>query len=135
MIQKIKAEIERRKNNPHITFHARNELIELLSFIESLEEEEPHHTKSNELFDKCVANCDPATMKEVSDNVDKMLEQKPADWSEEDGKKVPMWRYANENLRGSFLIWGSHGITIESKIYFGDKYIPCDELYNLPEED
>ena len=31
---------------------------------------EPHYTKRNELFDKCVNNCDPATMKEVSDKVD-----------------------------------------------------------------
>ena len=36
--------------------------------------------KTNELFDKCVANCDPATMKEVSDEVrgrepDKSLEE------------------------------------------------------------
>lgn len=29
--------------------------------------------KSNALFDKCVENCDPAVMKEVSDNVDKIL--------------------------------------------------------------
>lgn len=31
--------------------------------------------KTNELFDKCVENCDPATMKEVSDNVDKVLQK------------------------------------------------------------
>lgn len=34
--------------------------------------------KSNALFDKCVENCDPAVMKEVSDNVDKMLGRQPA---------------------------------------------------------
>ena len=39
MIDKIKAEIERRMKNPYITFHARNELLNLLSFIESLEKD------------------------------------------------------------------------------------------------
>lgn len=34
--------------------------------------------KSNALFDKCVENCDPAVMKEVSDNVDKMLLEEAA---------------------------------------------------------
>lgn len=34
--------------------------------------------KSNALFDKCVENCDPAVMKEVSDNIDKMLGRQPA---------------------------------------------------------
>lgn len=29
--------------------------------------------KRNKLFDKCVADCDPATMKRVSDEVDAML--------------------------------------------------------------
>ena len=33
-------------------------------------QKEPHYTKRNELFDKCVENCDPATMKEVSNKVD-----------------------------------------------------------------
>lgn len=37
--EKLIAEIERRKNNQHITFHARNELIDLLSFIDTLEAE------------------------------------------------------------------------------------------------
>jgi len=42
---------------------------------------EPHYTKRNELFDKCVKNCDPKVMKEVSDKIDEMLqkEQKPAE--------------------------------------------------------
>lgn len=35
--------------------------------------------KSNALFDKCVENCDPAIMKEVSDNVDKMLGKQPVE--------------------------------------------------------
>ena len=42
-------------------------------------QKEPHYTKRNALFDKCVENCDPEVMKEVSDKVDEMLEkeQKP----------------------------------------------------------
>lgn len=33
----------------------------------------------NPLFDECVKNCDPAVMKEVSDNVDKMLGRQPVE--------------------------------------------------------
>ena len=33
--------------------------------------------KRNERFDECLAKCDPKVRKEVSDNIDKMLEQKP----------------------------------------------------------
>ena len=49
-------------------------------------QKEPHYTKRNALFDKCVEDCDPEVMKSVSDEVDEMLEkeQKPAEWSEED---------------------------------------------------
>ena len=39
--------------------------------------EQPVIKKSNALFDKCVENCDPAVMKEVSDNIDKMLGRQP----------------------------------------------------------
>ena len=44
-------------------------------------QKEPHYTKRNALFDKCVENCDPEVMKEVSDKVDEMLakEQKPVE--------------------------------------------------------
>lgn len=50
-----------------------------LAYLER--QKEHHYTKRNDLFDKCVENCDSATMKEVSDNVDAILqkEQKPAD--------------------------------------------------------
>ena len=48
-------------------------------------QKEPHYTKRNALFDKCVENCDPEVMKSVSDEVDEMLEkeQKPIQTSEE----------------------------------------------------
>lgn len=51
----------------------------------SEKQKEPNYTKRNELFDKCVENCDPEVMKEVSDNVDKMLEPKIAfgDWGDD----------------------------------------------------
>ena len=47
-------------------------------------QKEPHYTKRNALFDKCVENCDPEVMKRVSDEVDEMLEkeQKPAEINE-----------------------------------------------------
>ena len=50
-------------------------------FIAYLEKQkEPHYTKRNALFDKCVAECDPEIMQRVSDEIDEMLEkeQKPA---------------------------------------------------------
>ena len=53
-------------------------------------QKEPNYTKRNELFDKCVENCDPKVMKEVSDNVDKMLEPKIAfgDWGDKEKKEA-----------------------------------------------
>lgn len=56
----------------------------VLAYLEK--QKEPHYTKRNALFDKCVENCDPEIMQRVSDEVDEMLqkEQKPAGWSEED---------------------------------------------------
>lgn len=57
---------------------------EIVAWLEK--QKEPHFTKRNALFDKCVENCDPKVMKKVSDEIDEMLqkEQKPAEWSEED---------------------------------------------------
>ena len=43
-------------------------------------EKEPHYTKRNVLFDKCVKNCDPDVMKSVSDEVDEMLEKEQKPW-------------------------------------------------------
>lgn len=53
-------------------------------------QKETHYTKRNELFDKCVENCDPEVMKEVFDNVDKMLEPKIAfgDWGDKEKKEA-----------------------------------------------
>lgn len=49
-------------------------------FIKYLEKQkEPHYTKRNALFDKCVENCDPVTMKSVSDEVDAMLEKEQSE--------------------------------------------------------
>lgn len=50
---------------------------DILAYLEK--QKEPHYTKRNALFDKCVENCDPEIMKRVSDEVDEMLEkeQKP----------------------------------------------------------
>lgn len=48
-----------------------------LKYLEK--QKEPHYTKRNALFDKCVEDCDPEVMKEVSNKVDEMLgkEKKP----------------------------------------------------------
>lgn len=55
---------------------------EMLAYLEK--QKEPHFTKRNALFDKCVEDCDPKVMKEVSDKVDAILEkeQKPAEIDE-----------------------------------------------------
>lgn len=45
---------------------------DIIAYLEK--QKEHHYTKRNALFDKCVENCDPETMKEVSDKVDEMLE-------------------------------------------------------------
>lgn len=64
---------------------------EALAYLER--QKEPHYTKRNELFDQCVANCDPEVMKEVSDNVDEMLrkEQKSDGWGKAtiNGEPIP----------------------------------------------
>ena len=46
---------------------------QMIAYLEK--QKEPHYTKRNALFDKCVENCDPAVMKKVSDEVDEMLEK------------------------------------------------------------
>ena len=50
---------------------------EAIAYLEK--QKEPHYTKRNALFDKCVKECDPAIMKTVSGEIDDMLrkEQKP----------------------------------------------------------
>ena len=56
-------------------------------------QKEPHYTKRNALFDKCVENCDPAVMKKVSDEVNEMLEKEHK--STESELKIPDWVYGN----------------------------------------
>lgn len=57
---------------------------EIVAWLEK--QKEPHYTKRNALFDKCVENCDPEIMKKVSDEVDAKLEreQKPAEPSDDE---------------------------------------------------
>ena len=83
-------ELETFINQPEIadkiTFEAR---IGWLAWLEK--QKEPHYTKRNALFDKCVENCDPEVMKEVSNETDEMLQkeqkptnsEKPKEWSDE----------------------------------------------------
>ncbi len=54
---------------------------QMLAYLEK--QKEPHYTKRNALFNKCLENCDPKVMKEVSDKVDEILqkEQKPSCWN------------------------------------------------------
>lgn len=48
-------------------------LVDALAYLEK--QKDPHYTKRNALFDKCVENCDPEVMKTVSDEVYEMLEK------------------------------------------------------------
>jgi len=80
--ERLKAEVKRIKNDYNrnsfvsgLAYLGKEEAIdEFCSLIDSLQQEQPdeHYTKRNELFDKCVANCDPKVMQDVSDNVDKL---------------------------------------------------------------
>lgn len=63
-------------------------------------QKEPHYTKRNALFDKCVKNCDPEVMKKVSDEVDSMLEkeqkeQKPVEYLDKDKVYAIMTKLTN----------------------------------------
>lgn len=71
----IRTEIERR-NLANYCGTAEQYEEELFAILDSIQEQ-PVVKKSNALFDECVENCDPAVMKEVSDNVDKMLGRQP----------------------------------------------------------
>ena len=82
-IEKIYAEIEKQLKElaytekdmemgmPDYDSEGRAALYAVLSLIESLEKEQKG--KTNPLSEECVAKADPATMKEVSDNVDKIV--------------------------------------------------------------
>lgn len=73
--------------------------------------------KSNALFDECVKNCDPATMKEVSDNIDKILGRQPVEGLEEEMEKffetMPVLEHENifedtfQNIARHFAEWGA----------------------------
>ena len=74
--------------------------------------EQPVVKKSNALFDKCVENCDPAVMKEVSDNIDKMLGRQPVEGLEEaavnhvqsvvDAVGHPGWDWETQDVLDAF---------------------------------
>ena len=74
------AYLEKQKDSNDMAFHE-GYTLGFDDGVKSVEQKEPRYTKRNALFDKCVENCDPKVMKEVSDKVDEMLgkEQKPAD--------------------------------------------------------
>lgn len=98
--ERLKAEIERHikevkdvagRFTPNLGFFDAklSGIYDVMAIIDSLQQEQPdeHHTKRNELFDQCVANCDPKVMQEVSDKVDKLKSiSTPAeeDWFEID---------------------------------------------------
>ena len=77
--------------------HVVADLEQLLSLLDTLPEQ-PVIKKSNALFDECVKNCDPAVMKEVSDNIDKMLGRQPVEGLEEAAEE-----YRRESYRKSVL--------------------------------
>ncbi len=84
--EKAAKRISKAKYNSEKMVFSRGELSALYNvgaFIDTLPEQ-PVIKKSNALFDKCVENCDPAVMKEVSDNVDKLLGRQPAEGLEDE---------------------------------------------------
>lgn len=68
-----------------------NKIVDIYNaFIEK--QKEPHYTKRNALFDKCVENCEPEVMKSVSDEVDEMLEkEKQKEQEPTDDKAFEEW--------------------------------------------
>ena len=44
-----------------------------LTLLQQEKQKEPHYTKRNALFDKCVENCDPKTVEEVNKRVDDIM--------------------------------------------------------------
>ena len=83
---------------------------------DSEKQKEPHYTKRNALFDKCVENCDPEIMQRVSNEVDKMLkkEQKSEGWSEEFEKNI-------HELLYNKLRWDSEDGRISTAVFIDDK--------------
>lgn len=64
------------------------------------QDESVDYTKRNEIFDKCVANIDPNTLKEVEEQVDKKLQDNPNDhlkqeaefyWKKQGGGSHAQW--------------------------------------------
>ena len=105
--QQIKAEIERRRTefinkagqtNLHDAEIIRRAVIsncnDILTFIESLEKE---HHKTNPFFEECVAKVDTATMKEVSDNVDKILEKEQPQGLDEAALEKAKYKYIRKD--------------------------------------
>ena len=107
-------------------------LYDLGAFLDTLPEQ-PVVKKSNALFDKCVENCDPAIMKEVSDNIDKMLGRQPVEglgdeaesyWIEAGWSKVmTLGRF--KTIARHFAEWGRKQVLQE--IYDG-KVKPVDKI-------
>ena len=92
----------------------KDELQRLLSFLDTLESEKPHYTKRNALFDKCVENCDPEVMKEVSNKVDEMIMEKPVPNNREeaadkhickvvDAAGHPGWEWETRDIKDAFI--------------------------------
>ena len=87
-------------------------LKECLAYLER--QKEPHYTKRNALFDKCVENCNPEIMQRVSDEVDEILkEQKPA-WGENFEENIRI-------LLHDKLTWHSEDGSISSTVLIDDK--------------
>jgi len=74
-IKKIRAELERRMKGGCGSPYEYTAYQSILSFIDSLEDNPKR--KTFPLFEECLAKVDPEIRKEVSDNIDKILQDSP----------------------------------------------------------
>ena len=97
--------------------------------VKSVEQKEPHYTKRNALFDKCVENCDPEVMKSVSDEVDKMLEKEQ--------KSEPVFKIGDKiKLKSEPTYPYREIVDIKNGAYYFDEavYLPFDNQDNWEKE-
>ena len=94
---------------------------EAIAYLEK--QKEPHYTKRNALFDKCVKECDPAIMKTVSGEIDDMLrkEQKPTQEqpSDELRKEFYKWlRGVEKSYGGDLPHFGEYGLFCVARHFY-----------------
>lgn len=85
---------------PGYYWYGQKEKDDILAYLEK--QKEPHYTKRNAVFDKCVENCDPGVMKNVSDEVDEMLQKEQNPERINITEMVAKYRITDEYVEGEY---------------------------------